>query len=443
MSGPDCPNSPNHPLADEDLRAARVRDLRVGHLLRSSILGTDGILLLRQGSLLTEQAIRGLEQRGIGTVLVHREELAATFPVESKGALAEVPPARPGIQLHTQTTQSRRLDEIRARRAGKWNVAHASSHESTNHAAATVTPRGAVPYDTALVAKLRQSHERSVTDIRAYAGQLMGQARGEANSLARHVERYLEILASDLDLVAAYSGSTYPSHYPYRHGLHVALLCLAMGRRLGLAEAELRTLALGAMLNDVGMLGIPESLWRRQGSLTVAQRMTLMEHPLRSVELLANAPGVSDDVRLICYQVHERIGGQGYPRRSAKDEIHPHAQLIGLADVYVALVSDRPHRAAILPYKAMEAILKQASEGWFDPRLARVLLETLSLYPLGSHVFLNDGRRARILRSNGTSYDRPTVEILVRERQGLVSGEIVDLSRQGELEVARPVAARA
>ena len=110
-----------------------------------------------------------------------------------------------------------------------------------------------------------------------------------------------------------------------------------------------------------------------------------------------------------------------------------------VADAYVALVSPRPHREGMAPYFALRQILIAARDGLFDQTVVRALLNTISLFPLGSYVGLSDGSIAKVVRSNGGSYDRPVVE--VQRRSGLpVKPDWIDLSHAQELKVIRALA---
>jgi HD-GYP domain-containing protein (c-di-GMP phosphodiesterase class II) len=138
--------------------------------------------------------------------------------------------------------------------------------------------------------------------------------------------------------------------------------------------------------------------------------------------------------------MHERTAGMGYPRQVPGSLIHPLAKIAGLADTYVALVSKRPYRPAMLPYLAMETILDLAKLGYFDRETVRLLLVTLSLYPLGSYVRLNDGRVAKVMRTGGEQYAQPVVQIW--EKRGASSfepSEMIDLRFGGGLAVAEAI----
>ncbi|HEX4150561.1 MAG TPA: HD domain-containing phosphohydrolase, partial [Pirellulales bacterium] len=144
---------------------------------------------------------------------------------------------------------------------------------------------------------------------------------------------------------------------------------------------------------------------------------------------------------LIAYQIHERCDGSGYPRRRQVATIHPLARIAAVADVFVALISPRAYRPALMPYYAMEYLLRGAAQGVFDLEAVRGLLTAVSLFPLGSHVMLSDGRTGKVLRSNRAAYNRPILSVAGSAGQPLGS-VIVDLNQPDcELHVVRAVPA--
>ena len=98
------------------------------------------------------------------------------------------------------------------------------------------------------------------------------------------------------------------------------------------------------------------------------------------------------------------------PCHRSAAQIHPLAKIAAVADVFVALVSPRPYRPALLHYHAMEQILHGARQGLYDTAVVRALLHTVSLFPIGSLVEINDGRIGKVLRSNRDAYTSPVIE---------------------------------
>ena len=145
--------------------------------------------------------------------------------------------------------------------------------------------------------------------------------------------------------------------------------------------------------------------------------------------------------RMVAYQMHERCNGSGYPRGRTGGHIHDLAKISAVADVFIALASPRPHRHGMRPYHAMVKLLHDVREGLFDGTVVRALLQTVSLFPLGSYVALSDGRTGKVIRSNGEQYTRPVVEFTSHNNPNM-EPLLVDLSQETDLQVVGAVAHR-
>ena len=153
--------------------------------------------------------------------------------------------------------------------------------------------------------------------------------------------------------------------------------------------------------------------------------------------MLADLHGIPQEVKLIGYQAHERIDGNGYPRNRSGRQLHKYAQIISVADVYAAMTGDRPYRPALPPYLAAKTVLMDGTMNRFERTLVRGLLDTVSLFPIGSVVGLSSGTNARVLRANVGMQAHPVVEELSDE--GLATGRIIDLSAHGTPRVIRAI----
>jgi len=129
-------------------------------------------------------------------------------------------------------------------------------------------------------------------------------------------------------------------------------------------------------------------------------------------------------------QVHKRADGSGYPRGLKGEEIHDYASIIGLVDIYSAMIKDRPYRDRIEQNRAVRDIIASAKEA-FPARVVKAFLNQISFFPLGSYVKLNDRSVGRVTDTDPGFPLRPTVEIIYDSLGGkLQKPRIVDLSQQ-------------
>lgn len=176
------------------------------------------------------------------------------------------------------------------------------------------------------------------------------------------------------------------------HALHVATLCILSARRLGWSQERLLSLVQAALTMNLGMLELQAVLAEQPDPPSVRQREQIHEHPERAVRMLQDA-GVEDAEWLAAVREHhEEPGGGGYPARiTAPGEA---AQVLRLADIYMARISPRATRAGLSPQAAARELYQKAPA---DP-LANALIRSVGIYPPGDVVRLRSGEIAVVTR---------------------------------------------
>ena len=195
------------------------------------------------------------------------------------------------------------------------------------------------------------------------------------------------------------------------HSINVMVYAMKIGIGLGYHESQLLELGVAAIFHDVGMLKIPEEIVNKREKLTDEELAFLRKHPEFGAEVISTLGGSQYPWLLhVVLQEHEREGGQGYPRGLKAHEIDEYAKIVGMADVYEALAHPRPHRREYLPFEAVKRIL-DAYRGHFPNHLVKILLQKLSIFPIGSFVRLNSRAIGRVVETNESAPLRPTVEV--------------------------------
>ncbi len=166
------------------------------------------------------------------------------------------------------------------------------------------------------------------------------------------------------------------SYDPYTasHGVRVACYAEQIGRSLGLAESELAQVRVAAMLHDIGKLWVPLPVLRNPSPLDDPEMQVMRRHADYGAEILRRI-GRNDWAALVG-QHHERIDGLGYPEGRRGAEIHLHARLVAVADVYDAMTSDRIYRRS-LGRAAATAELRRVAGTQLDAPLVGVFLDAL------------------------------------------------------------------
>ncbi|MFL5605839.1 MAG: HD-GYP domain-containing protein [Gemmatimonadaceae bacterium] len=159
------------------------------------------------------------------------------------------------------------------------------------------------------------------------------------------------------------------------HSRRVAALAVQLARELGLDDAAVTNVRRGALLHDIGMLGIPASLLLKPAPLTMAEREIVEQHPVIARDLLLDDP-LLEPILAIPYSHHERWDGEGYPLGLAGDAIPLAARLFTVVDHWSALTTDRPFRRA-WPRSAALGYLRCSAGSVFEPRIVDAFLRVL------------------------------------------------------------------
>jgi diguanylate cyclase (GGDEF)-like protein len=164
--------------------------------------------------------------------------------------------------------------------------------------------------------------------------------------------------------------------YTHTHSNLVSELSAAVARRLGLSASEVGHVSVGALLHDVGKIGIPDAILTKAGSLNPEEWECIQEHPVLGKQILEQAPELTDITPLVLHH-QERYDGSGYPLKLTGDDIPLGARIIAAADAYHAIVSDRPYRSRRSHSEAVRE-LSRCSGAQFDPAVVQHLLTVLA-----------------------------------------------------------------
>jgi HD-GYP domain-containing protein (c-di-GMP phosphodiesterase class II) len=239
--------------------------------------------------------------------------------------------------------------------------------------------------------------------------------------------------------ISSLLGSETKAGDPARSGVNTAILAAVIGQTLRLPPYKLSYLATGALLHDVGMLRLPDSIVKKEGALSEDEAQKMRAHPLISFRIITKELLYPDDVGLIGLQHHERWDGEGYPRRTVGIEIDPLARIVSVADAFEAMVSVKPYRTSMMGYTAMKNLLSDNSRR-FDPEILKAFIKSMGIYPLGSTVLLNNAAIARVIETHPEAPLRPKLRVLVDEFGNRFEGEkgdILDLLEEKSLFIAR------
>jgi HD-GYP domain-containing protein (c-di-GMP phosphodiesterase class II)/sensor domain CHASE-containing protein len=201
----------------------------------------------------------------------------------------------------------------------------------------------------------------------------------------RVAERTVELSESNKKLLAAYDATIegwsraldLRDHETDGHSRRVTAMTLMLGRSFGMSEGELLNVERGAMLHDIGKMGVPDNILLKPGPLTEEEWSVMRRHPQFALDMLKPIKFLGKSLDIPYYH-HEKWDGTGYPKGLKEDEIPFAARMFAIADVWDALTSDRPYRAP-WPVERVREHVKSLAGTHFDPKVVEMLLELTEL----------------------------------------------------------------
>jgi putative nucleotidyltransferase with HDIG domain len=222
-------------------------------------------------------------------------------------------------------------------------------------------------------ARLADGDFQSRVDIRSGDElQQLGDAfNGMAADLQQQFEQLRALSVGTLEALARTIDAKSP--WTAGHSARVAEIARAIARALHLEPLAQQRIHRGALLHDIGKIGVPAAVIDKAGRLTDDEMALMREHPAMGARILEPLPHCTDILPMVL-QHHERLDGSGYPKGLAGDAIAFDARLLAVADVYDAMTSDRPYRRA-LPARDVAAHIAAAAGTHFDPVVVEAFLQ--------------------------------------------------------------------
>ena len=351
-----------------------TRQLQPGMKIVQNVIDSNGRVLIGSGTLLDDFQIQGLFNHGIMGIYVSEGDEESGTGVETQ--------AQPEVSKEIQNTIEKVREEDRAhvklsedvkKRVSEGIQFLYSNTEDPNFAQATGNITGE------LMKALEENHAIAV-DVGA-------------------------LKISD--------------EYTFKHSVDVATMAMVIAKKHGLDETMIREIGIAGLLHDVGKSKIPNGILNKPDRLNDNEFAIMKMHSTFGYQILKEKNAFNDAILLGVLQHHEKLSGRGYPMGVPEAKIHLYARIIAVADIYDALVTERPYKSGFSKRDAIEMIM--AMTGDLDIHVMQSFLGSLILYPVDSVVALSNGEKARVV-SNTPQYPlRPTVI-------GLQTGRIYNLS---------------
>lgn len=202
------------------------------------------------------------------------------------------------------------------------------------------------------------------------------------------------------------------------HALDTCILSLIVALESGLDQPTQELVGMGALLHDTGYVRLPRNLVRKRDECTGQDKALLQQHCKLGVAVLAERPGMPEDVLRIVREHHERGNGSGFPAGLVSDQTSKLAHIVGIVDFYDGMVSRRGTRPAMTPHDAVRQLFLTGEQGQFEKSLVELMIRSIGVYPVGSLVRLNTGEQAVVVGVNPQQRLKPLVKITTDQQGG-------------------------
>lgn len=333
------------------MKSARVGETILGNRIMEPVFSDQGNLLLKQGVLIDNKVLEKLKGHNVDFVYIVD---TLTYGIETKSIIEE--------------------EKIRA------------AVTAVKHIFSDVMDTERMGIKTSIP----KEHLDFVNDI--------------IDELISELENAEDILYTVVDLIGADS-------YTYRHSVHVAILSIITSKALNYSRKDIRNIALGALLHDIGKVRVDLDLILKPGKLTFFEREQVQQHAEFGYELLEAVEELPYSTKQIIRFHHEKLDGSGYPLGLRGIEIPEYVRIVTICDMFDAMTTDRVYRKKMPIYRALDILMAEAIYK-VDPKIYTVMMRNIAVYPVGTGVVLSDGSLGVVTGYRNVNPSRPRVRIL-------------------------------
>ena len=206
------------------------------------------------------------------------------------------------------------------------------------------------------------------------------------------------------------SDDTIKKNFIVTHSMRSTVLAIAIGLQLHMSLSKLVELGASCMLHEIGMLRLPPQLYLSNKQLSPAERDEISKHPLIGFEI-AKTLQFPVAVQFAIFEHHERENGTGYPRGLTGDKISLYAKIIAVVCSFESIIAPRQYKTERSTFAAMVEMLKNENRQ-YDETVIKALLYSISLFPIGTYVYLSNGETAQVIDVNPDNPKNPIVQLL-------------------------------
>lgn len=250
----------------------------------------------------------------------------------------------------------------------------------------------------------------------------------------RLTQQMVDIIQTDESILVGLASIKDFDEYTFAHSVNVCVLSTLIGDRLKLYKSDIARLGVAALVHDIGKMSVPPAILNKPERLEGKEWDVMKNHTFFGVKELCKvkSPREVIDGLFATLQHHVHYDGKGYPEKLGGWDLHLFTRIITVADYYDAMTTPRVYKIdPLTPDRALHFILQRSGQ-IFDPFVAKVFIQAMGIYPVGTVVDLDTGERAVVVRQNERSrfIHRPSVVPMRHDGSFDPNAVLYDLSEQ-------------
>ncbi len=280
--------------------------------------------------------------------------------------------------------------------------------------------------------RARTSHEKSQNLVQDLFSDIRNKATLNVPAVRAAVDEITDSVLRNPDAFMLLRQLKAKDTYSYSHAIDSCALAASFCRHLGYPKEELKDVAMGTLLLDIGKLRVPEEILEKNGPLTEEEFRLMQEHVTFGAEILTEAGNVSPTAMAMVASHHERLNGMGYPQKLEDTAIPVCGRIAAIVDSYDAMTSDRPHKKALSAHDAIRELYKWRGTD-FQEDLVEQFIQCQGIYPTGTLVELSSGQVAIVMSQNRIRRLSPKLLLILNaDKEPYEKPQILDLMKHEE-----------
>ena len=256
----------------------------------------------------------------------------------------------------------------------------------------------------------RENYKKCTDTVQALFNQITNDNIIDYEGFKNVKSQMKEAFKDNYKIIGCINLFKYADSYTYTHSINVALLSMLIGKWMKYGDQMVESLLIAGLLHDIGKMKIDPTILNKPDKLTESEFEEVKQHSRYSYELIQNNKSISLDIKIGILMHHEKMDGSGYPYGVYSENINDIAKVLAVADVYDAMLSERPYQKKHSPFDVMQ-LMQEGVFGKLDTKILLTFLTNIASYYIGTYVLLSDGQIGEVVAINPACVHRPIIKV--------------------------------